>query len=326
VVLAAGAVLLVAAAEGIRLARESSALPTQTTAPPERTGTAAAPAAQPPAPAVVALDPSAFAAGSCEAFLPTSGKRDITVFLDAGHGGVDPGGLGTTSSGRPIDEATETLPIELDAIAILRSEGFRVAVSRTTRGSVARLGPQDLSDGLLTVQGVHDDVAARAVCANDAHADILIGIYLDSAASPQSAGSITGYDAVRPFAVKNLHLAELVQADVLSAMDARGWAIPDQGVIPDSELGSAVSSRAITYGHLMLLGPALPGWFDTPSQMPGALTEPLFVTDPFEATIAASTAGQQVIAQGIARAVNQYFAPPPAAPPTRATAPQVGKQ
>jgi N-acetylmuramoyl-L-alanine amidase len=38
--------------------------------------------------------------------------------------------------------------------------------------------------------------------------------------------------------------------------------------------------------------------------------EPLFITDPFEGSIAASDRGQQVIAAGPAHAVEQYFAPP----------------
>jgi N-acetylmuramoyl-L-alanine amidase len=42
--------------------------------------------------------------------------------------------------------------------------------------------------------------------------------------------------------------------------------------------------------------------------MPGALIEPLYLTDPFEASIAASEPGQQVIAGAIARAVGEYFA------------------
>jgi N-acetylmuramoyl-L-alanine amidase len=50
----------------------------------------------------------------------------------------------------------------------------------------------------------------------------------------------------------------------------------------------------------------------TPSTMPGALVEPLFITDPFEASIAASLHDQQVIAAGLARAIEQYFAPQPA--------------
>jgi N-acetylmuramoyl-L-alanine amidase len=42
--------------------------------------------------------------------------------------------------------------------------------------------------------------------------------------------------------------------------------------------------------------------------MPGALIEPLFITDPFEGSIAASRHGQEVIAGAVAKAVEQYFA------------------
>jgi len=253
------------------------------------------------------VDPSQFSPGACVAFGPTAGRRHLTVFLDAGHGGLDPGAVGRTETGQTIYEADETLPVELDTMAILRREGFRVVVSRTRNSSVVRLVPGDVANHELTVQGVHADVAARAECANDAHANVLIGIYFDSGA-PDNAGSVTGYDADRPFSAANLRLARLVQADVLGAMNAHGWGIPDEGVQPDTTLGSAITSRAIAYGHLLLLGPADPGWFDTPSRMPGALIEPLFITDPFEGSIAASAEGQHVIAAGLARAVEQYFA------------------
>src|ERR1700753_2209271 len=46
---------------------------------------------------------------------------------------------------------------------------------------------------------------------------------------------------VRPFAAASLRLAGLLQADVLSALNAHGWDIPDGGVAPDSVLGSAGS-------------------------------------------------------------------------------------
>lgn len=252
------------------------------------------------------VDPSAFAPGACIAYAPTAGNRHLTVFLDAGHGGLDPGSVGRTEAGATIYEADETLPVELDTMAILRREGFRVVVSRTRDSSVVRLTAGDVADHALTIPGVHDDVAARDVCANDAHADVLLGIYFDAGA-PNNAGSVTGYDAARPFSAENLRLARLVQADVLQALNARGWAIPDEGVQPDDRLGSASTAKAIAYGHLLLLGPADPGWFDTPSRMPGALIEPLFITDPFEGSIAASATGQRVIAGGLARAVGQYF-------------------
>jgi N-acetylmuramoyl-L-alanine amidase len=256
-----------------------------------------------------AVDPADFSPTACVAFPPTKGDNHLTVFLDAGHGGIDPGAVGATESGQTINEAQINLPIEMDAASLLRADGFKVVVSRTSDTSVVKLTSADVADGTLTVQGVHDDVSARDVCANLAHADLLVGIYMDAGSSTANAGSVTGYDSVRPFAAQNLRFAKLVQADVLAGMNAQGWAIPDEGVLPDGDLGSAITSAAVSYGHLLLLGPAQAGWFDTPSQMPGALIEPLFLTDPFEGSLADSQQGQQVIAGGLAQAVEHYFAP-----------------
>jgi N-acetylmuramoyl-L-alanine amidase len=267
----------------------------------------------------VALDPTAFSPGACMAYAPTAGDRHTTVFLDAGHGGLDPGAVGTTSSGAAVDEGTVTLPVELDAARLLRAAGYRVVVSRTTDSNVVRLTAAERSGGVLSLQGVHDDVAARDVCANLSGAAVLIGIYFDSGASASDGGSVTTYDAARPFRAANLRLATLVQKDTLAAMNAQGWQIPDDGVQPDSVEGSLVPTSssspiavaAAHYGHVLLLGPAAPGFFATPSSMPGALIEPLFVTDPFEGTLAASPQAQQVIAGGIVLAVEQYLGPGP---------------
>jgi N-acetylmuramoyl-L-alanine amidase len=239
------------------------------------------------------LDTATFADGSCVAYPPTSGDHHETVFLDAGHGGIDPGGVGTTQSGRTVEEATETLPVELEVMEA------------------------DVSGGVLSLTGAHDDVAARDVCANDAGARVLVGIYYDAGASADDAGSLTAYDPSRPFAASSLRLATLVQRDVVAAMDAQGWAIPDDGVQTDRSLGSfvgnaddgGIAGAAASYDHLLLLGPASPGFFTTPSRMPGAVIEPLYLTDPYEGSIADSPLGRQVIARGIARAIEQYLEP-----------------
>lgn len=264
-----------------------------------------------------ALDPTAFAAGACEAFAPTVGDRHQTVFLDAGHGGIDPGGVGTTRAGKQVEESMVNLPIELDTMGLLRARGFRVVVSRTKDTTVVRLGPGDTSDGVLSLQGSHDDVVARDRCANLAGANVLVGIYMDAGASSSDAGSVTVYDDDRSFTTSNQRLAGLLQSDVLAAMNAKGWQIPNDGVLPDTGFGSYVgdpsagglAGAAAAYDHLLLIGPAMAGFFTTPSKMPGAVIEPLYLTDPFEGSIADSASDQLVIAQGLAKGVEQYLAP-----------------
>jgi hypothetical protein len=75
------------------------------------------------------------------------------------------------------------------------------------------------------------------------------GIYLNSG-EPWNAGCVAGYDRDRPFPGENLRLATLLQDDVLGAMNAQGWDIPDGGVLPDTGLGSALTAAAVAYGHL----------------------------------------------------------------------------
>jgi N-acetylmuramoyl-L-alanine amidase len=267
--------------------------------------------------APVALDPSAFATGACEAFEPTHGNRHKTVFLDAGHGGIDPGGVGATESGTTISESTINLAIELDTMALLRADGYRVVVSRTRDTTVMRLTSADVTGDSLTLEAAHNDVVARDQCANLAHADVLVGIYMDAGSTDSEAGSVSVYDAARPFASSNRHLARLLQRNVLRVMNAQGWQIPNDGVHDDTTYGSVsgsaseggIAAEATAYDHLLLIGPAHTGYFTSPSEMPGAVIEPLYLTDPFEGSIADSTADQKIMATGYAAAIEQYFTP-----------------
>ena len=152
-----------------------------------------------------AVDTALFTTGSCVTFSPTFGNRHKTVFLDAGHGGLDPGGVGVTDAGQRSTRQTKRCPWNWTRRPCCEPDGFQVVDSRTRNSTVARIEAGDTSGGIFTVQGEHDDVAARDECANRAKANVLVGIYFDVGASPDNAGSITGYDTDRPFSTSNLN-------------------------------------------------------------------------------------------------------------------------
>ena len=268
-------------------------------------GAAAGSGAAPPGPRPI--DPALFQAGSCVAFLPTSAPKRLTVYIDVGHGGPDPGAVGTTAAGHSVHEAALTLSVALDALPLLRRAGLRVVLSRTGSAAVARPLAGDLSGGVFTAQGDHRDLVARDVCADRARADVLLGLYFDATASAAARGSLTLYDSDRPFWRASLRMAGLVEHDVVAALDALGAAVVDGGVHNDVGYGSAVTQADRAYGHLVLLGPPKAGYLPTPTEMPGALIEPLYVTNPADASLAASASGQHAIARGLAGAVEQYF-------------------
>ena len=251
--------------------------------------------------------PSAFSPGACMAFPPTSGDRHRTVFLDAGHGGPDPGSLGTTAGGAAIEEKKATLPTVFATMKLLRADGYRVVVSRTRDSAVVRLDKGDLVGRVFTANGEHDDLAARVRCANLSGASALVSVHFDANDDASATGSETIYDAGRSFAARSRTLAMLLQRDMMAAMAARGWRVPDDGVTGHSSGGGEHSSKSVSYGHLFVLGPAMRGYNDHPSDMPGALVEPLFISNPDEGDIAVGAPGQQVLASGIADALEQFL-------------------
>lgn len=248
-----------------------------------------------------------FAPGACVAFNPVRASGGRTVFIDAGHGGPDPGAVGTTASGRTVEEKDVTLDVALIAARILRGHGYRVVLSRTTDNAVARLTSADLAGRELSIRGAHAALLARVRCANLAQASALVSVHINAFSDSASAGATTVYDAERSFGSRNKVFAELLQRHMISALAGAGWRVRDRGVSTDAYAGGAHDARAAQYGHLLVLGHAAPGYLDHPTTMPGALVEPLFISNPAEASIAASTAGQTAIAAGITSAAEQLI-------------------
>jgi N-acetylmuramoyl-L-alanine amidase len=245
------------------------------------------------------LDVAGTAAGACVAYGPTGASKGRTIVLDPGHGGPDPGAMGHTPAGARVEEKQATLAVARLVESRLRSDGYRVVLSRTDDGLVAN----GLTGTSVDLAGERRDLQARVDCANAAWAAALLSIHFNGFESSAAGGTATFYDAARPFAAGNRALAQDVQSALVSALS-----LEDRGTLPDDELRTQTSGGdGAAYGHLFLLGPPRAGLVARPSAMPGALTEPLFVTQPSEAALVASDDGRQRVADAIASGLEAFL-------------------
>ncbi len=251
--------------------------------------------------------PSAlYATGACQAFAPTGKSRGRTVFIDAGHGGPDPGVLGRTAAGTQLKESAVALAVAGELGRRLRAAGYAVVLSRTQDTPVARFDPSQVGGGALTPTQVRQDLEARVLCADGHHAAALVSIHFNGYQDASVGGTQTIYDTARPFAADNLRLAQSLQTAMVAQMQ-----LTDRGLVTDDALvAPTLSDRGGSYGHLLLLGPPAPGWLDEGTAMPGAIVEPLFLTAPGEANLAASTAGQRRLANALASGIENFLATP----------------
>ncbi len=270
--------------------------------PPPFTAQAAVPALG----AMAATNPSTLAAPA----------PSIQVYLDPGHGGVDPGTVDTTDSGATVKEKDIALALALRTAAELRAAGIGVAFSRSNDSLPGVTAADVTSDGLvLTPQGVLADLQRRIDRANASGARVLVSFHLNAYGDPAVGGTETFYDGARPFANQSLSLATLIQANVIKAFRSQGYSTPDRGVTDDQILQSeSLGVLPGNYNHLILLGPAVPGAL-RPTTMPGALCEFMFLSNPPEATAIAQPVIQDLVATATADAIEQFLRDNPAVLP-----------
>jgi N-acetylmuramoyl-L-alanine amidase len=241
--------------------------------------------------------------GACVSYTPTHGQLQRTIFVDPGHGGLDPGVVGTGAGGRQVLEKDATLAVAARLTVLLRGAGYRVVMARTSDTTVTRLAATDSSLGSINASAEHRDLVARAACANASGADVLLSIHFDGFDDRSVGGTETFYDPARPFADASKRLAQDLQFALVSELGEA-----DRGVWTDDQLAApTLTASGTSYGHLIELGPRSAGWVDNPTTMPGALVEPLFVTNPAEAQLASDPAGQQRIAEALSAGLLKFL-------------------
>lgn len=253
--------------------------------------------------------PIAFQRSACLRYAPAGRWNGETVFVDPGHGGVDPGATPLVE-GRRLEEKQATLGLGLNTLRVLEENGYRVVMSRVDDSTVARTRPGAVHQGVLTAEGAQREIEARNLCADAAHAQVLVALHMDSFSDPSARGAATFYSPGRPFAARSRRLGDLVQRAIVAAMRSSrvGGTVVDRGLLPDSAAGGLpLTPQTANYHHLIELGPADLPWLPYPSLMPGVLVEPAFLSNPGEASFVLSARGQDALARALAKALGTYF-------------------
>lgn len=256
----------------------------------------------------VAESPRPVATSSAPAApLPRSKARDTrrrTVIVDAGHGGIDRGMTGYTSSHRPVFEKDIVLAVAKRLANRLENAGVNVVMTRT-------------ADTLI---GLYD----RGPMANRSDGDLFISIHVN-AANPhwKNASSYRGFETyflAEARTEDERRVAEMenssVQFDTGPEMPAHdnalGFMLNDmlqnEHLRESSDLAATIQdqlravhpgpSRGVKQGNLVVLVKAF---------MPAVLVEIGYGSNPAEADWMTSSSGQAQVADAISRAALDYL-------------------
>jgi len=135
---------------------------------------------------------------------------DLTIVVDPGHGGPDPGAKGVSGK----YEKNNTLPVGIDLAGLLRSAGAQVILTRSTDVSPA--------EGTYSERA---DLEARTKIANDSKADLFISLHNDSFSNPDTSGTTTYYSSQNPVATQSKALATSIQSELVQLIG-----LPSRGV------------------------------------------------------------------------------------------------
>jgi N-acetylmuramoyl-L-alanine amidase len=210
------------------------------------------------------------------------------VFIDAGHGGPY-----SNANVNGVREKDVNLALALELAAVLRADGLRVQLDRTTDTALALWdiptwhwisppGMQRLiADGAVPRDVPYDDLQARADMANEAGADVFVAIHNNGVTSSAARGTETYGPSVDG---PGRRLAGSIQYSVIarvgSAMD-RGAKVEDFYVIR---------------------------W----SNMPAALVEAVFLTNPTDIRLVTDAGWRAAFERGMADGIESWLASDPA--------------
>lgn len=249
-------------------------------------------------------------------------EADQIVCVDAGHGGWDDGRTREANSRAPaILEKEITLGMAWMLKEQLEAEGYGVVMTRSS-GLAVNTFNEDINGDGQTLQdsqqaGDRDELQARINICNEANADVMISIHVNGFDTPSARGYEVLYTAApyREFGDRNADLATFIYREIGDAYREAGFETEPRDITPDDELDAETHN----YGserHLIMTGPAIENADFTiePTNMPGVIVEPVFITNDDDAAFIADPENQRLLVEAYVQGINTYFEQYPEAP------------
>jgi N-acetylmuramoyl-L-alanine amidase len=219
------------------------------------------------------------------------------VCLDPGHGGSDRGKVREREDGTLLQEKDLVLAHALELGRRLQARGIEVVYTRTTD---VEANPDNLDvngdgeiappDGEATSDEA-DDLQARTNVCNEANADLLVSMHYNSSENEFLNGYEVWYNDQRPFSDRSRAFASMIHQRLGPSIAEAGYPIEDHGLGVDD---------------YFVLGPAKAG--RTPSEMPGAIIEGLYLSNAADAAFVETEAATEAIVNAYEDAIVAYFA------------------
>lgn len=213
----------------------------------------------------------------------------ITVVVDPGHGGRLDGAVGADGT----READINLDIGRRLARMLEGAGVNVVITRTTDAFVNTPEEDRTGDGVIDAD---DELAARPDMSNEARADLFISVHNNNAVNTSVGGPSTYFYDERPFGGRSARLARIIQEEMVAALNEvapGGYEPYDHGTL--------------IYPYYVLRGYDPPR-LRRPTQMPGVLSEGMFLSNERELRLLKRPVVRQAMADGYYDAISKYLA------------------
>ena len=244
----------------------------------------------------------------CVSHLFAQNNQSMTIVIDPGHGGYDPGAVATLN-GKQYRECDIALNVALKAGAMIEKNLPQVKVIYTRS-----------TDKHLNTNKTRD-LQARVDIANKADAGLFLSIHCNAAKATSASGAVTlimGESSAKRIqqnadVIEDAYRDDLVDmSDAATAAAVRAYIKTVQFTLLQNSstfanLLQKYHKNAVGHGNRRSLVYGQPLWVLCYTQMPGVLTEIGFMSNKHDLQIMATDEGQQKIAQAIYDGFCEYY-------------------